>query len=158
MSVQSFNSQYALFSDWLFQTIIYLKKRISTEPININDPPGVPYVVSWLYRPRRERGDPGFPPNRCQRAGKLLKSFLENGEGMFIEKRRAIPINSRPVVIELDVTGAEALVISILMETEHEVPLGFDPVDAVIFVVNTGGIPEANFQSCVLNVVTSSAP
>jgi hypothetical protein len=83
----------------------------------------------------------------------LLKSFLKYGKGMLIEKRRSIPVNRCLVVIELDVAGAEVLVIGVLMEAEHEVPLRFDPVDAVVLVVNTGGIPEANFQSCVLNVI-----
>jgi hypothetical protein len=83
----------------------------------------------------------------------LLKSFLEYGKGMLIEKRRSIPVNRFLVVIELDVAGAEVLVIGVPIEAEHEVPLRSDPVETIVFMVNTGGIPEANFQSCVLNVI-----
>lgn len=83
----------------------------------------------------------------------MLKPFVKYGERMLIEKRRAIPINSRPVVIELDVAGAKVLVIGILMEAEHEVPLRFDPVDAIVFVGDAGWIPETDFQSCALGIV-----
>nr|WP_222914265.1 hypothetical protein [Natrinema sp. SYSU A 869] len=72
---------------------------------------------------------------------------------MRIEKGRAMPIDGRVFVIELDVAGTKILMIGILMEAEHEVPLRFDPVDAVVFVVDTGRVPEADFQSCVLHVV-----
>jgi hypothetical protein len=83
----------------------------------------------------------------------LLNPPLKNGERMLIEKRRSIPINRCSAVLELDVAGAKVPVISILMEAEHEVPLRFDPVETIVFVVNTGRIPEANFQPCVLGIV-----
>jgi hypothetical protein len=86
----------------------------------------------------------------------LLKSFLEYGKGMLIEKRRSIPVDRCLVVIELDVAGAEVLVIGVLMEAEHEVPLRFDPVDAIVFVGDTGWIPETDSQSCALNVIGST--
>nr|WP_209438553.1 hypothetical protein [Natronococcus sp. JC468] len=63
---------------------------------------------------------------------------------MRIEKRRAMPINRHIFVIELDVARPEIWMISVLMEAKHQVPPWFDPVDAIIFVVNAGGVPEAN--------------
>jgi hypothetical protein len=83
----------------------------------------------------------------------LLDAGLEHGEWVRIENGRWMPIDGRVFVIELDMTGADIIVIRILMETEHEVPLRFDPVDPVVFVVHTGRIPEADFQPCVLNVI-----
>jgi hypothetical protein len=43
--------------------------------------------------------------------------------------------------------------VGILVEAEHQVPLRFDPVDAVVFVVDAGGVPKSNLQSCGLRVV-----
>jgi hypothetical protein len=82
----------------------------------------------------------------------LLDAGLEHGEWVRIETGRRMPIDGRVFVIELDMTGAEIIVIRILMKAEHEVPLRFDPVDAVVFVVHTGRIPKADFQPCVLTV------
>ncbi|ELY63392.1 hypothetical protein C492_07120 [Natronococcus jeotgali DSM 18795] len=72
---------------------------------------------------------------------------------MRIEKRRAMPIDRRIFVIKLDVAGPEIWMIGVLMEAKHQVPPWFDPVDAIIFVVNAGRVPEANLQSCSLRVV-----
>nr|WP_254270950.1 hypothetical protein [Halorussus aquaticus] len=64
-----------------------------------------------------------------------------------------MPIDGRVFVIELDVAGPKIWVIGVLVKSEHEVPLRFDPVDAVVFVVDAGRVPEANLQSCGLRVV-----
>ncbi len=64
-----------------------------------------------------------------------------------------MPIDRRVFVIELNVTWTEILMVGILMESEHEVSLRFDPVDTIVFVADTAWVPETNLQSCVLNVV-----
>src|SRR6056297_2019812 len=56
-------------------------------------------------------------------------------------------------MIELDMAGPKIRMVSVLVEADHEVPIRFDPVDAVVFVVDAGGIPEAYLQSCGLRVV-----
>lgn len=71
---------------------------------------------------------------------------------MRIEKRRTVPIDGRVFIIELDVAGPKVRMIGVLMKSEHQVSFRFDPVDALVFVVDTGRVPEANFQSCVLHV------
>jgi hypothetical protein len=78
---------------------------------------------------------------------------IEDGEWMRVEKRRAMPIDRRVFAIELDVAGSKVWMVGILVEAEHQIPLRFDPVDAVVFVVDAGGVPEANPQSCGLRVV-----
>nr|WP_276278634.1 hypothetical protein [Halomicroarcula sp. SYNS111] len=72
---------------------------------------------------------------------------------MRIEKCRAMPIDRRVFVSELDVTGSQIRMVGVLMEAKHQVSGRFDPVDTVVFVVNAGWIPEANLQSCGLRVV-----
>jgi hypothetical protein len=72
---------------------------------------------------------------------------------MRIEKRRLVPINRRVFVIELDVTGPKVRMVGVLVEAEHQISVRFDPVDAVVFVVDAGGVPEANLQSCGRRVV-----
>ncbi len=67
---------------------------------------------------------------------------------MRIEKRRLVPINRRFFVIELDVAGPKVRMLGVLMNAEHQVPVRLDPVDAVVFVVDAGWVPEANLQSC----------
>jgi hypothetical protein len=67
---------------------------------------------------------------------------------MRIEKRRLVPINRRVFVIELDVTGPKVRMVGVLVEAEHQISVRFDPVDAVVFVVDAGGVPETNLQSC----------
>jgi len=83
----------------------------------------------------------------------LLQSVIEDGEWMHIEKRRAMPVDRRVFIIELDVAGPKIRMVSVLMEAEHQVPSRFDPIDSVVFVVNASGVPEANLQSCSLRVV-----
>jgi hypothetical protein len=58
-----------------------------------------------------------------------------------------MPIDRRVFVIELDVARPKIRMIGVLVEAEHQVPVRFDPVDAVVFVVDAGGVPEANLQS-----------
>nr|WP_197424758.1 hypothetical protein [Natronomonas sp. CBA1123] len=72
---------------------------------------------------------------------------------MRIEKRRLVPINRRVFVVELDMTGPKVWMIGVLVEAKHQVPVRFDPVDAVVFVVDAGGVPEANLQSRSRRVV-----
>nr|WP_199506023.1 MULTISPECIES: hypothetical protein [unclassified Haloferax] len=72
---------------------------------------------------------------------------------MRIEKRRLVPINRRVFVIELDMTGPKVQMVGVLVEAEHQISVRFDPVDAVVFVVDAGGVPEANLQSCCRRVV-----
>jgi hypothetical protein len=91
--------------------------------------------------------------NRLYRRWELLQSVIEDGEWMRVGKRRAMPIDRRVFVIELDVTGPEVRMIGILMKAEHQVPIRFNPVDAVVFVVDAGWVPEANLQSCGLRVI-----
>jgi hypothetical protein len=43
--------------------------------------------------------------------------------------------------------------IGVLVEAQHQIPVRFDPVDAVVFVVDAGGVPEANLQSRVFRFV-----
>jgi hypothetical protein len=83
----------------------------------------------------------------------LLQSIIEGGEWMRIEKRRAMPIDRRVFVIKLDVAGPKIRMVSVLVEAENQVPLRFDPVDAVVFVVDAGRVPEAKLQSCGLCAV-----
>nr|WP_228546361.1 hypothetical protein [Halegenticoccus tardaugens] len=56
-------------------------------------------------------------------------------------------------VIELDVTGPKVRMVGILVKAEHQVPFRFDPVDAVVFVVDASWVPETNLQSCGRRVV-----
>ncbi|GAA0291363.1 hypothetical protein GCM10009066_02300 [Halarchaeum salinum] len=72
---------------------------------------------------------------------------------MRIEKRRAMPVDGRVFVIELDVTGPKVWMVGVLVEAEHQIPVRFDPVDAVVFMVDAGGVPEANLESCCRRVV-----
>nr|WP_262174469.1 hypothetical protein [Halomicroarcula laminariae] len=72
---------------------------------------------------------------------------------MGIKKRRSMPVDLRIFVIELDMAGPKIRMVSVLVEAEHQVPSRFDPVDAVVFVIDAGGVPEANLQSCNLRVV-----
>ncbi|MBP1903201.1 hypothetical protein J2744_002905 [Halorubrum trapanicum] len=72
---------------------------------------------------------------------------------MRIEKRRAMPVDGRVFVIELDVTGPKVRMIGVLVEAQHQIPVRFDPVDAVVFMVDAGGVPEANLQSCGRGIV-----
>jgi len=78
----------------------------------------------------------------CRR--ELRQPVIKDGEWMGIKKRRAMPVDRRVFVIELDVAGPKIWMVSVLMEAEHQVSIRFDPVDAVIFVLNAGGVPEAN--------------
>nr|WP_226007994.1 hypothetical protein [Natrinema salinisoli] len=64
-----------------------------------------------------------------------------------------MPIDRHVFVIELDVTGPKIRMIGIMVEAEHQVLVRFDPVDAIVFVVDTGWVPEPNLQSCGLCVV-----
>jgi hypothetical protein len=43
--------------------------------------------------------------------------------------------------------------IGVLVEAQHQIPVRFDPVDAVVFIVDAGWVPEANLQSCGRRVV-----
>jgi hypothetical protein len=72
-----------------------------------------------------------------------------------IEKRRPVSIDGRATVLELEVTGTEFGVIGVTVETEHAVPLRFDPVDAVVLVVDPVRIPEPYFQTRMLDAVGS---
>lgn len=72
---------------------------------------------------------------------------------MRIEEGYTVSVDRHVLVIELDVTGSAVRMVGILMEADHEVPVRFDPVDTVVFVVNAGWVPEANLQSCGLHVV-----
>lgn len=74
---------------------------------------------------------------------------------MRFEKCRAMPIDGRVFVIELGVAGIHVWVVGVLIEAEHEVPFRFDPVDAIVFVVNNGRIREPDFQSCAVRIVGS---
>ena len=69
---------------------------------------------------------------------------------MRVEKRRAMPVDRRVFVIELDVTGPKVRVIGVLVEAQHQMPVRFDPVDAVVFMVDAGRVPEAKLQPCGL--------
>ena len=64
-----------------------------------------------------------------------------------------MPIDGHFFVIELDVTGPKVRMIGVLVEAEHQASVRFDPVDAVVFVVDAGWVSEANLQSCDLHVV-----
>nr|WP_185955779.1 hypothetical protein [Halorubrum cibi] len=59
-----------------------------------------------------------------------------------------MPIDGRVFVIELDVTGSKIRMIGVLVKAQHQIPVRFDPVDAVVFVVDASGVPEPNLQSC----------
>jgi hypothetical protein len=64
-----------------------------------------------------------------------------------------MPVNRRVFVIELDVTGPTVRMVGVLMEAEHQIAVRFNPVYAVVFVVDAGRVPEANLQSCCRRVV-----
>jgi hypothetical protein len=72
---------------------------------------------------------------------------------MRIEKRCLVAVNRRVFVIELDMTGPTIRMVGVLMKAEHQIAVRFDPVDAVVFVVDAVGVPEANLQSCGRRVV-----
>ncbi|QLH78296.1 hypothetical protein HZS55_13695 [Halosimplex rubrum] len=72
---------------------------------------------------------------------------------MRIEKRCAMSIDRRVFVIELDVTGAKVRMVGVLVEAENQIPVRFDPVNAVVFMVDAGGVPEANLQACGHRIV-----
>ena len=101
-----------------------------------------------LDRPGRERRNPVLPVDRSQGVRELLQSAIEDGEWVGIEKRHTMPSNGRVFVIELDVTGSEVLMVGVSMEAKHQIPVRFDPVDAVVFVLDASVVPETNFQSC----------
>ncbi|MDB2272415.1 hypothetical protein PM032_15540 [Halorubrum ezzemoulense] len=82
-----------------------------------------------------------------------MESVIEDSERVRIEKRCAMSINRRVFVTELDVTGAKVRMIGVLVEAEHQIPVRFDPVDAVVFLVDAGGVPEANLESCGRRIV-----
>jgi hypothetical protein len=54
---------------------------------------------------------------------------------------------------ELDVTGSKIRMISVLVEAQHQVPLRFNPVDAVVFIIDASGVPEPNLQTSGRRVV-----
>jgi len=62
-----------------------------------------------------------------------------------IENGYTMPIDGCVSVIELDVTGPKIRMVGVLVETDHQVPIRFDPVDTVVFVVDASGVPEADF-------------
>jgi hypothetical protein len=72
-----------------------------------------------------------------------MQSVIEDGEWMRIKKRRAMPGDRRAFVIKLDVTGSKVRMIGVLMEAKHQVLSRFDPVDAVVFMIDASGVPEA---------------
>lgn len=72
---------------------------------------------------------------------------------MRVEKISRVTINRRPFVVNLDVTRSEVGMVSVTVESEHEVPIGFDPIEAVVFVVDIAWIPEPDFQACGLSLV-----
>jgi threonyl-tRNA synthetase len=82
-----------------------------------------------------------------------LQSVIKESEWVRIEKLHTMPIDGRIFVIELDVGGSKTRMIGILMETNHQVPLRFDPVNTIVFTIDTSWIPKANLQSYVLRVV-----
>jgi hypothetical protein len=67
-----------------------------------------------------------------------------------------VPINRRIFVIELDMTGPKVRMVGVSVEAEHQISVRFDPVDAVVFVVDAGGVPEANLQSCCRRVIRAT--
>lgn len=67
---------------------------------------------------------------------------------MGVEKISRVTIDRRPFVVNLDVTRSEIRMISVAVESKHEVPIGFDPIEAVVFIVDIAGIPESDFQPC----------
>ena len=72
---------------------------------------------------------------------------------MCIKKYRLMPGDRRTFVIKLEVTGSKIRMIGVLMETKHQVLGWFDPVDAVVFMVDASGVPEAYLQSYGLHFV-----
>ncbi len=64
---------------------------------------------------------------------------------MCIEKCRLIPSERRVFEIELDVAGTKVLVAGVLMESKHEVPRRFDPVDTIVFMLDTRWVPKSKF-------------
>jgi len=72
---------------------------------------------------------------------------------MRIKKRLAMPVDRPVFVIELDVTGPKIRMVGVLVEAEHQISVRFNPVDAVVFVVDAGGVREANLQPCGRRVV-----
>ncbi len=51
------------------------------------------------------------------------------------------------------VTGPKVRMVGVLVEAEHQIAVRFDPVDAVVFVVDASRAPEANLQLCGRRVV-----
>ena len=72
---------------------------------------------------------------------------------MRIDKRHLIPIDRCVLVIKLNVAGSKVRMIGILVKAEHQIPVRFDPVDAVVSMVDAGGVPETYLQSCGRRVV-----
>ncbi|WP_382187528.1 hypothetical protein [Halovenus salina] len=64
-----------------------------------------------------------------------------------------MPISGRVFVIELDVAAPKTRMIGVLVKADHEVPVRFDPVNAVVFMLDASGVPETDLQSCGLRVV-----
>ena len=52
-------------------------------------------------------------------------------------------------------TGAEIRVARILMESDHQLSVGLDPVEAIVLVFNAGRKPEADFQSGIRDRIRS---
>jgi hypothetical protein len=62
-----------------------------------------------------------------------------------IHKHRLVPINRRVFVVELDMTGPKIRMVGVLVEVDLQISIRLDPIDAVVLVVDAGGVPEANF-------------
>jgi hypothetical protein len=43
--------------------------------------------------------------------------------------------------------------VGVLVESEHQISVRFDPADTVVFAVDAGGVPESNLQSCGRRIV-----
>jgi len=82
-----------------------------------------------------------------------LQSVIKDSEWVLIEKGYTMPIDGSVFVIELDVAGSKIRVIGILMEAKHQVSFRFDPINTIIFAVDTRRVPKSNLQSYVLRVV-----
>jgi hypothetical protein len=94
-----------------------------------------------------------LPTDRLQYRRQLLETLVKDGKWMSIDERGLVSIDRRLPVLELDMARPQTGVVSVPVNPDRKIPRRFYPVNAIVFVLDTGGVPEAEIQSRALDVV-----
>jgi hypothetical protein len=94
-----------------------------------------------------------LPTDRLQYRRQLLETLVKDGKWMSIDERGLVSIDRRLPVLELDMARPQTGVVSVPVNPDRKIPRRFYPVNAIVFVLDTGGVPEAEFQSRAIDVV-----